>query len=33
MQAHAIPTLDGFGLFVLATLLGLAVLWFWRRRQ
>jgi len=31
--AHAIPTLDGFGLFVLAALLGVAVLWLWRRRQ
>ena len=30
---HAIPTLDGFGLFVLAALLGLAVLWLWRRRE
>jgi hypothetical protein len=31
--AHAIPTLDGFGLFVLAVLLGLAVLWFRHRRE
>lgn len=31
--AHAIPTLDGFGLLVLATLLGVAVLWLWSRRQ
>lgn len=31
--AHTIPTLDGFGLFVLAALLGVAALWFWRRRQ
>ena len=30
---HAIPALDGFGLLVLAALLGLAVLWLWRRRQ
>ena len=30
---HAIPTLDGFGLFLLAALLGLAALWVWRRRQ
>jgi IPTL-CTERM motif len=32
-EVHAIPTLDGFGLFVLAASLGLAVLWLWRRRQ
>lgn len=31
--AHAIPVLDGFGLFVLAALLGVAALWLWRRRQ
>jgi hypothetical protein len=31
--AHAIPTLNGFGLFVLAALLGLAALWLWRRRE
>ncbi len=31
--AHAVPTLDGFGLLIMATLLGLAALWYWRRRQ
>lgn len=31
--AHAIPTLDGSGLLVLASLLGVAALWMWRRRQ
>ena len=30
---HAMPTLDGSGLFVLATLLGVCALWMWRRRQ
>jgi hypothetical protein len=30
---HAIPTLDGFGLFIVAALLGVAALWLWRRRQ
>ena len=30
---HAIPTLNGFGLLVLASLLGVAALWMWRRRQ
>ena len=30
---HAIPTLDGFGLFILAALLGVAAFWMWRRRQ
>jgi hypothetical protein len=30
---HAIPTLDGFGLFIVAGLLGVAALWLWRRRQ
>jgi hypothetical protein len=33
VAVHAIPTLDGFGLFILAALLGLAVFWLWRRRQ
>lgn len=33
ITAHAIPALNGFGLFVLATLLGVAALWLWRRRQ
>jgi hypothetical protein len=30
---HPIPTLDGFGLFILAGLLGVAALWLWRRRE
>ena len=30
---HAVPTLDGLGLFTLATLLGIAALWLWRHRQ
>ncbi|MBK8740437.1 MAG: IPTL-CTERM sorting domain-containing protein [Betaproteobacteria bacterium] len=31
--APAVPTLDGFGLLIMATLLGLAALWYWRRRE
>ena len=31
-QVHAIPTLDGFGLFVTAIVLGAAALWIWRRQ-
>ena len=30
---HPIPTLDGFGLLVVALLLGAAALWIWRRQQ
>lgn len=31
--AHPVPALDGFGLLIMATLLGLAALWYWRRRE
>ncbi len=30
---RSIPTLNGFGLFIVATLLGVGALWMWRRRQ
>lgn len=30
---HAMPTLNGFSLLVLALSLGIAALWIWRRRQ
>ena len=30
---HAMPTLNGFSLLVLAMSLGIAALWIWRRRQ
>ena len=30
---HPIPALDGFGLLVMAALLGVAALWIWRRQQ
>ena len=31
--AHAVPALDGLGLLLLASLLGVAALWMWRGRQ
>lgn len=33
VTVHAIPTLDGFGLLIVALLLGAAALWIWRRQQ
>ena len=33
VAAHAIPALDGLGLFTLVTLLAIAALWLWRGRQ
>ena len=32
-EPHAMPTLNGFSLLILAMSLGLAALWIWRKRQ